>query len=103
MHYPPVLLTDNHFFITFLFKLFVYYKKRLTFAPTLSRNNNRYDKPTYIQPIGSPAHYSRRGHSIKSVRKDVYVYLHIEKKAFLTTVGKAFLMKGTKENETAIT
>ena len=79
MHYPPVLLTDNHFFITFLFKLFVYYKKRLTFAPTLSRNNNRYDKPTYIQPIGSPAHYSRRGHSIKSVRKDVYVYLHIEK------------------------
>ena len=79
MHYPPVLLTATHFFITFLFKLFVYYKKRLTFAPTLSRNNNRYDKPTYIQPIGSPAHYSRRGHSIKSVRKDVYVYLHIEK------------------------
>ena len=45
---PPVFLTDNHFFLTFFFKLFADSKKALTFAAIKRKKNEKYDEPTYL-------------------------------------------------------
>ena len=41
---PPVFLTDNHFFLTFFFKLFADSKKALTFAANKRKKQETYDE-----------------------------------------------------------